>query len=129
RHEVHLANGRMRHGRPHPTVRELRVGEQLRDREHGCDPEPLASEDGHDLIAIARPSPGADALVQLRARGAPFPRRRRARYAGDVTKTAPVRVAPDTERDPAVQAGTTVDAVRRGDGVGVASATGDLPVR
>src|SRR2546427_3341524 len=129
RHEVHLADGRMRHGRPHPTVRELRVAEQLRDREHGRDPKALAAEHGHDLIAIARPSPRADALVQLRARGAPFRRGRRAVYARDLTKTAPVRIVPDTERDPAVRAGTAIDAVRRGDGVGVAAATRYSSVR
>src|SRR2546428_3438070 len=126
---MHLADGRMRHGRPHLTVRELRVAEQLRDREHGRDPKALAAEHGHDLIAIARPSPRADALVQLRARGAPFGRGRRAVYASDLTKTAPVRIVPDTERAPGARAGTAIDAVRRGDGVGVAAATRYSSVR
>src|SRR6267142_1719820 len=67
RHHVHLADGWVLHDGPHPPMRELRVREQLRDREHRCGPQSLAAQEPHDLVTVARRGPLPDPLVQLNA--------------------------------------------------------------
>src|SRR5437764_1798969 len=67
RHQVHRADRRMRHRGPHRPVRELRVAEELRDREHRRGAKPPAAQERHDLVALARGGPGADALFFFQA--------------------------------------------------------------
>src|SRR5438045_1268931 len=89
-HDVHLADRRVLGDRPHPAVRELRVREQLRDREHRRGPEPPAAQDPHDLVAVPRRCPGLYPLVQLRMRRTAFRGRRRAADPGDAANRGPL---------------------------------------
>src|SRR5947208_2566341 len=129
RHQVHRANRRMRHRGPHRPVRELRVAEELRDREHRRGAKPPAAQERHDLVALARDGPGADALVELRTRSAAVRRGRRTVDARQVTELAPFLVAPHAERHPPVTTRAPIHAVRRSDGVGVAASSRYSSVR
>src|SRR5207253_7225343 len=83
---------------------------------------PLPAQDLHDLVAVTPPGPGADPLVQLRARSTAPRGSGRAVDAGHVTQRAPFRVVPDAERHPPVRAPAPVHAMWCGDGIGVPGA-------
>src|SRR4029077_2972196 len=82
RHHVHRADGRVRDGRPHRAMRELRVGEQLRDREDRGDPQTGTTQERDDLVALARAGPGLDPPIEVRACGPSAGDRRRPLDAG-----------------------------------------------
>src|SRR5947208_5049050 len=128
-HQVHLSDRRVRHRRPHPAMRELGVAEELRDRQNRRGSEPFLAQELHDLVPVTPRGPRADPLVQLRARTAAFRCCGRPVDAGHVTQRAPLRVVPDTKRDPPVRAGAAVHAVWRCDGIGVAGAARYSSVR
>src|SRR5439155_15449251 len=110
-------------------VGELRVIEELRDREHRRGAKPPAAQERYDLVALARGGPGADALVELHTRTAAVRRGRRTVDARQVAELAPFRIAPHAERHPPVLARAPVHAMRRGDGIGVAAPTRYSSVR
>src|SRR5437762_326431 len=86
-HQVHLSDRRVVHRRPHRPMGELGVTEKLRDRQHRRGSEPFPTKDRHDLVAVAHRGPGADPLVQLRARSEHGDR---AVADGDVVDVRPV---------------------------------------
>src|SRR5258706_1562594 len=129
RHDVHLADRGMRQRRPHAAVRQLRIAEELGDREHRSDPQPLGAQQADDPVPLARSGPRIDTGVELGARRAPPGGGGGTLDAGGFGEGAPLGVVPHAQRDPPIRARAPVDAMWGGHGVGVAGAAGDPPVR